>query len=235
MILSTKTGTRTRPKDYSYEGTKRSVQTSLTLLKTDYIDVMLVHDPVELAPVLAPGGALEALQDLKAQGSIRAIGLGVRSHEAHRRCIETGEFDVSLTYRDFNLLDQSAVEGVLETATKFDVGVFNAMSIIGGLLGGNDPLQVAEQAKAHARIRGRRGSYYPKVGEVDRARALWEWTQSKNIGLLALNLQYCQREPRISSTLVGASTAAEIESDVAALSETITEEMWQELHERFGP
>jgi aryl-alcohol dehydrogenase-like predicted oxidoreductase len=241
IILSTKTGTRSRPeKDYSAEGTKRSVEKSLELLKTDYLDVVLVHDPEDLAPVLAPGGALEALKEFKEKGIVRAIGLGVRSHELHRQFIETGECDVSLTYRDYNLLDQSALEGVLKIAVAHDVGVMNGMPIIKGLLGGGDPLQVAREIQEAGSNTS--SPYYPRQDEVQRARALWEWANSKGVNLLALNLQFClrplraarmEREMRIASTLVGASNPEEIEADVAAISEEIPEELWQELPERL--
>ncbi|KPJ62697.1 MAG: hypothetical protein AMS15_03135 [Planctomycetes bacterium DG_23] len=241
IVLSTKTGTRRRPeKDYSAQGTKQSVKESLELLKTDCLDVVLVHDPEDLAPVLAPGGALEALEELKEKDTIRAIGLGVRSHELHRSFIQTGQCDVSLTYRDFNLLDQSAVQGVLKMAGAHDVGVLNGMPIIKGLLGGDDPLQVAREI----REAGSNSSspYHPQEDEVQRARALWEWAESKGVSLLALNLQFCLRPlrvgrmgrgVRIASTLVGASNPEEIEADVAAISEEIPEQIWQELPERL--
>jgi len=58
--------------------------------------------------VLAPGGALEALKELKEQGVIRAIGLGVRNHEFHIRCIETDAFDVALVYRDSRAREKPA-------------------------------------------------------------------------------------------------------------------------------
>src|SRR5262245_809384 len=60
IVISTKTGTRTQTRDYSADATRRSVETSLQLLQTDYVDAMLVHDPETLDPVFAPGGALEA-------------------------------------------------------------------------------------------------------------------------------------------------------------------------------
>ena len=217
VILSTKTGTRTRPKDYSTEGTKRSVEESLRLLKTDYIDVMLVHDPDNLTPVLSPGGALESLRELKAQGVIRAIGLGVRSHEFHRRCIETGEFDVVLTYRDFNLLHQTAADGVLKHAAAHDVGVFNGMAVLYGLLNGSDPREARARAASD--------------DEVQRAVKLWEFAQSKGVSLLGLNLQFCMRERRITSTLVGVANPEQLEADVAAVSERIPDEVWEELRE----
>ncbi len=224
LIISTKTGRNADgTKGYSAEATLRTVAESLQLLRTDYIDILLVHDPDDLTPVLEPGGALEALKGLKQQGTIRAIGLGVRSHEFHRRCIETGEFDVSLTFADYNLTDQSAAEGVLAPAAEHDVGIYNGTAIMLGLLGGGDPREAATKIGGFA-----------SEQRVKRACELWDWAQARGVSLLALNLQFCMRQQRIASTLIGASRPTRIENAIAAVSEQIPEDIWQELHERFG-
>lgn len=228
--LCTKTGTRVRPYDYSGDHTLGSVEESLRLLGTDYLDICLVHDPDSLDPVFAPGGALDVLKQLKDQKVVRAIGLGVRSHDLHRQAIETGEFEVLLTYRDFNLLTQSARDDILPLAERHDVGVFNGTPTIKGLLAGRDPRVVAEENRAS----GAHGTYQPTDDEVDRAAALWEFARSEGTDLLSLNLQYCRREPRVTSTLVGASRPEEIEQDVAAITRTIPEQVWQKLADRFG-
>ena len=223
IVISTKTGYTQDGMNYSADFTRRSVAESLRLLRTDYLDIALVHDPRDLAPVLAPGGALEALQGLKEQGVVRAIGLGVRSHEFHRRCIESGDFEVSLTHSDYNLIDRSAAQEVLAPAAAHEVGVLNGAAVMLGLLSGRDPREVALSI-------GR----FATEERLERACRLYDWAQSVNVSLLALNLQFCARERRIASTLVGASNPAEIEADVQALSEEIRDEVWQELAERLG-
>jgi aryl-alcohol dehydrogenase-like predicted oxidoreductase len=90
--LSTKIGTHpNRYLDYSAEATKWSVQNSLKTLGIDYLDICLIHDPLpgHLEQVLGSHGALEALVKLKRQGIIRAIGIGVQSHELIHRAIDT--------------------------------------------------------------------------------------------------------------------------------------------------
>ena len=220
LVICTKTGrSADGAEDFSADGTRRSVEESLRLLRTDYLDILLMHEPKDLVAVLGPGGALQALQELKEDGVIRAIGLGARSHESHRRCIATGELDVSLTYRDYNLISQSAAQGVLEAADAHDVGVLNGAAVMLGLLSGTDPRKTTLQGRNQ---------------QKQRAYELWEWAQARGVNLLALNLQFCMREQRIASTLVGAANPAEIGADVAALSEALPDDVWQELHERFG-
>ena len=71
---------------------------------------------------------------------------GCRPHAHHQACIATGDFEVSLTFRDYNLIERSALAGVLEPAVAADVGVFNASIMLSGLLGGDDPVRVAASA-----------------------------------------------------------------------------------------
>jgi len=235
IVLSTKIGARDfprRPKDYSAAAARRSLEQSLDVLKTTYLDVCLVHDPDDLEEVLAPGGALEALRELRDSGIIRAIGLGARPHAFHRRCIESGDFDVVLTYRDYNLIDQSAATGVLAAAAAHDVGVYNATVTIRGVLGGRDPLQVARELEgADPPLQG---PYLLNADEVRRARAMWDWAQTRGLSLLVLNLQFCLRNPRIASTIMGASSPAEIEADVAGITTPIPDETWGEFRQEFG-
>lgn len=218
IVVSTKTGTRTQPKDYSYDGTMRSVETSLSDLGLEYIDFMLVHDPDDLEPVFAPSGALEALLKLKDDGLVRSIGLGVRSHEFHRRCIENKHFDLSLTYSDYNLINQSAAESVLKPANEHNVGVFNAMVVEYGLLSGRNPQEVADERKQTL-----------PVHKVERACEIWKWANEEHLDLLALAIQFSTRDKRIASTLVGVASPAEIENDFYVSQKVIPDSAWQTL------
>jgi aryl-alcohol dehydrogenase-like predicted oxidoreductase len=233
LVLSTKTGTRTRPHDYSGDGTRRSIEASLAALRTDYLDVALVHDPQALEPVMAPGGALEVLHRLKSEGVIRAVGLGVRNHEFHRRLIEAGEIDVSLTYRDHNLVNQSIVQDLLPLAEARGIGVLNGMVLVGGLLAGGDPLKYASDPALHGAT-PRRGIYVPKDQETSRACAAWEFAQNRKVPLLALNLQFSLCERRIATTLLGASRPEEIEEDVRMALAPLPDGIWGAVEKDLG-
>lgn len=233
LVISTKTGTRNRrdrgPHNYSARATWESVQTSLELLGCGYLDVVLVHDPEDLGPVLAPGGAWEALKAMKAQGLVRAIGLGVRNHEFHQRLIATDECDVCLTHCDYNLADQSAATGVLEPAAAANVGVLNGTSLFHGLLlGDRSPESIAaERAQQQWSPTLTASSAWRRA--VARSQHAWIAAQRYGIDLLALAIQFTAREPRISATVMGASTPAQIEADVRALGVPIPDEVWEKL------
>ena len=221
LIVSTKiTDAAENPGAFSYDATMRGVERALRLLQLDYVDIMHVHDPTTLDQVLAQEGSLAALQRLKGEGTIRAIGLGCRPHEFHRTCIETGQFDVSLTFHDYNLVDASARKGVLEPAMEHDVGVFDATIYAGGILGGEDPYVVFDQPDQ-------------RTEKVEDARKLWLWCRERGLDLGTLNLHFCLRELRFSSILIGFSRPARVEQNVAAYGTTIGPRIWDELARDF--
>ena len=206
LILSTKLSVYgSNPNAFSYDGAMFGLEQSLKRLRTDYLDVFLVHDPTDLTSVLAGRGALEALLKAKEEGTIRAIGLGCRPHEFHRTCIETGSFDVSLTFRDYNLIDMTAETGMLETATAHNVGVLNAS--INAALDDQDP---------------------------ERARQLAEWCQARDLDLSTLNLHFCLRDKRFASILIGYSRPVRVAQNMKALTVEINETVWAELARDFG-
>ena len=234
LVLSTKVGSRVRPHCYTYEHTMSSIETSLELLQEERVDLMLVHDPPDLDPVFAPDGALAALKELKARGTIGHIGLGCRPHAFHRRCHESGACEVSLTFGDYNVLSQSAAVGVLVSAAAHVVGVLNATVFLMGLLAGRDPREVARTRRRHGGW-----SWVGEGDPIEYAHRLWAWCGARGVSMLSLNLQYSLRDPRTgvkppASTLIGFSRPSRVDEDIAAVLDPIPESIWQALHEEFG-
>ena len=228
LIIESKAGSRQRPHDYSYDSIMASVELSLRALQTDYLDVMLVHDPADIEPVLAPHAARDALLQLKAEGIIRHVGLGCRPHAHHQRCIADGNFEVSLTFRDYNLIERSALAGVLEPAVAADVGVFNASIMLNGLLGGDDPIAVASRAAGVAADR------VEMTEELRRAKRMYDWCAARDLDLHVLNLHFCLRETRFASVLLGFSTPERVAQNIAAYQQRIDPAVWDELARDFA-
>jgi len=220
IVLSTKVGIAGNPRDFSGEHTRQSVQRSLELLRTDYLDIVHLHDPQDLTEALSPGGAVEALEQLKAEGTVRAIGIGSNRHEILREFIESGPADAILTFGDFNLLSQSAVNGVIEPAVARNVGVINAMVVAYGLLAGGEPRKLIDDPPARYLAR-----------HEQKAQDIWLWAQQRGISMLSLALQFSLREERIATTLVGVSSVEQIDADVAAVLDPLGESVWDELRQ----
>lgn len=222
FFLATKTGTGVRPKNYTADWTYRSVENSLKLMNTDWIDLLQIHDPNSLESALKPDGALTALKELKEQGVIRGIGLGVRSHRLLLQAIKHGDFDTILTYADFNLVRQTARDTLFPVAEKHDVGIILGSPILFGMLSN----------RSEEKIRKRnRPSDEP---DVVRVRQISRWAEKKGVKLMSLALQYCLREPRVAVTLVGTRNVEQVEEMVESVLDSLPENIWEELKIELG-
>jgi aryl-alcohol dehydrogenase-like predicted oxidoreductase len=211
VYLQTKTGTHpARRQDYTAEGTRWSVENSLTLLKTDYLDAVLIHDPKDIEVPLAPGHALDELLKMKEEGVVRHIGLGVRSHAFHRRAIETGHIEIILTYLDYTLLDQSAAQTTLPLAAQHDVGIILGSILAMGRLGGREP---QHDARAHA---------------------MWAWCQEHGVAIRDLATQFCLAAPMDGIIMPGPGTKEHVEDVVRAATTPIAPEIWRAFKAEFG-
>lgn len=86
--------------DYSEEHIRRSLENSLAHLKTDYIDVYLLHRP---SPLLGPEEAVGVLESLKREGKILSWGVSNFTRfqmEMMGKGLEWNQLECSLTHAD---------------------------------------------------------------------------------------------------------------------------------------
>lgn len=105
------------------------------------IQIYFVHQvdtAADLDAVLAPDGAVTALEQAKAEGRIQALGISSHFPGILLRALETGRFDVILGR--FNALLTRADRTVLAEARRGDVGVMSMKVFEGGLLAGQRDL-----------------------------------------------------------------------------------------------
>lgn len=216
LVISSRVCCHGQNPAFTAEAAMEAVNDNLKELNTEYLDIALVHDPIDIEPVLAKGGTLEGLLRLKSEGVIKNIGIGCRPHAQLIRAIETGEFDMILSFNDYNLLRQTAAERVLPLAAKNDIGVLNGWSIVRGILTGRD---VEEAAKE--------GRWNLESPDIPRAKAIRKWCQEQNINMLALTLQFCFKEERIHGNPLGSRSIEQLEASAAAVSEKLPEDIWE--------
>lgn len=221
VYLETKTGTHPQRRgDYSAEGTRWSVENSLRLLKTDCLDSVLIHDPGDIEDPLAPGHALDELLKMKEKGLLRHIGLGVRSHDFHRRAIETGEIEIILTYLDYTLLDQSVAKTTLPLARQHDVGIILGSVLGMGLLTGEEPDPEVDRRRNPS-------------GEP-RAHAMWQWCRDREVNIRHLAMQFCMAASIEGIVLPGPSGIQHVVEAYEAATADIPPEIWRDFRAAFG-
>ena len=213
IYLETKTGTHPEHRgDYSAATTRWSVENSLRLLKTEYLDSVLIHDPEDIEVPLAPGHALDELLKMKEKGLVRHLGLGVRQHHFHRRAIETGHIEIILTYLDYTLLDQSVAQTTFPLARERGVGIVLGSVLGMGLLGGREP----------------------DLQKNPRAHAMWQWCRDQGVNLRHLAMQFCMAVPIEGPVVSGPYTKRQVEETYEAATTEVPAEVWEAFKQEFG-
>lgn len=127
FILATKSMARTR------EAMLADVDVSLKNLRTDYIDLYQIHNPnaKDLETVIAPGGALEALLEAKAEGKIGHIGITLHSAELFARAIEMPWVETVMF--PYNIVERQGEELIARCAER-NIGFICMKPLAGGAI-----------------------------------------------------------------------------------------------------
>lgn len=109
---------------------RRDLESSMETLGVKHLDMYQVHHvqyQSELEQVMAPRGALEALESAKREGLIDHIGITSHHTRVLARALETGRFDTVML--PFSPIERDGLAEVMEAAKRFDVGVI-AMKVL---------------------------------------------------------------------------------------------------------
>ena len=211
--------------DYSRDGTLRSVEASLERLGTGRIDILLIHDidrfthrdeqPRRFREAME--GAYPALAELRAQGVVGAIGLGVNDWKVAEDVVRIADVDCVLLAGRYTLLEQEALASFLPLCIEKQVsiiagGVFNS----GILATGPRPGAIYNYAPAPQAV-------------LDRAAALERVCKVHGVPLAAAALQFPFAHPAVATVLIGARAAGEVEADKALLAHPIPSALWADL------
>ncbi|MFZ0185517.1 MAG: aldo/keto reductase, partial [Streptosporangiaceae bacterium] len=129
-----------RVRDYSADGTLRSLEDSLRRLRLDRADIALIHDPDDhMAEAL--DGAYPALARLRADGTVGAIGVGVNSVSVAEWFAARCDLDCLLVAGRYTLLDDSAAASLFPLCRARGVAVLAAGVFNSGILA--DPAEGA--------------------------------------------------------------------------------------------
>ncbi|TMR94643.1 aldo/keto reductase [Nonomuraea basaltis] len=223
FVLSTKVGRLVRPGpgdsggfavpgdhhiewDFSRDGVLRSVSESLDRLGLDHVDILLIHDPDRHWPQ-ALDEAYPALADLRAQGVVRAIGVGMNQSRMLVDFVKHTDLDLLLAANQVTLLRRTAFDELLPLCVDRGIPVIAASLLHRGLLAADRPPRDAP-AEVHA---------------------LAATCARHGVPLPAAALQFPLRHPAVSTVLVGAHDPAHVNADLRALHHPTTSAFWDAL------
>lgn len=208
--------TLTRQRDYSRDGILRSLESSLHRMALDRIDIVYVHDPEDFMDT-AVREAVPALSELREQGVIGAVGVGMNFVDPLLRFVSETDVDVVMVAGRWTLVDRSA--GVLiDKCAARGVAVVAAAPFNSGLLTQNDP---ADDASF---------DYGPAPADVlECARGCAQICSAHATELPAAALQFPVRHAAVTSVVAGMRTASQVKLDLSWFRAEIDETLWTEL------
>lgn len=222
LILSTKAGWDMWPGPYGQGGGSRkyvlaSLDQSLKRLGVDYVDIFYSHRFDAHTPLEETA---DALASAVKQG--KALYVGVSSYSgAKTREIEAllraRQVPLLINQPSYNLFNRWIETDLLDTAEELGTGIIAFTALAQGLLTGKYLNGIPQDARIN---RAGGGSLRPEHLSDDnlaRARALNDIARRRGQSLAQLALAWVLRDPRVTSTLIGASSAAQVSENVAAL------------------
>jgi D-threo-aldose 1-dehydrogenase len=207
--------------DYSYDGVRQSFEDSLRRLGRDRVDILLAHDLGAATHGDAAGahlkafleGGYRAMIELKAEGRIGAVGLGVNEWQVCDAVLRHTDLDVILLAGRYTLLEQSPLDHFLPMCAARGVAIVAGGPYNSGVLTG--------------------GGHYDYATVPDditrRVKALEAVCADHGVSLATAALQFPLAHPCVASVIPGMASAAEVESNLARFATDVPPALWADL------
>ena len=208
--------------DFSYDGVMRSVEESRQRLGIERLDILHIHDP-DNHYEQAIDGAYRALDRLRSDGVIGAVGAGMNQAEMLTRFARDGDFDCFLLAGRYTLLDQVALKELLPLCLDRGVAIIAAGVFNSGIL---------TEPKPGARYNYR----LAPDALVERAQRIQAVCERHGVPLRAAAVQFPLGHPAVQAVVVGCRSAEQVEDTVRMFETPIPSSLWDALKtERLLP
>ena len=219
LIISTKAGYDMWPGPYGDWGSRKyllaSLDQSLARMGLDYVDIFYSH---RFDPATPPEETLGALDSAVRQG--KALYAGISSYSPQRTREAAGIMrrlgtPVLLHQPSYSMLNRWIEDGLLDVLGTEGIGCIVFSPLAQGLL--TDRYLDGIPAGSRASREGSLGGDLLSEQNLAKVRALNELAARRGQTLAQMALAWTLRDPRVTSTLIGASSVAQLDSNVAAL------------------
>jgi D-threo-aldose 1-dehydrogenase len=207
--------THRRVWDFSADGVRRSLAESLARLGTDRVDLVYLHDPDDHGEQAFREG-YPALEELRSQGVVGAIGAGMNQTAMLTRFLGDTDVDVVLCAGRYTLLDQSALTGLLPAAQRRGASVVIGGAFNSGLLADPRPGAPYNYTSAPPDL-------------LQRAQRMKAVATRHGIGLRSAALAFPLAHPAVAGVLVGTRSPDEVHDCLRQYRTAVPADFWAEL------
>lgn len=203
---------------------KQQVENSLKRLQTDYIDLYYIHFPDDNTP---KDQAVAALQELKEQGKIKAIGVSNFTLDQLKEANKDGYVDV--VQLEYNLLHREN-EAVLQYCVDHLITFIPYFPLASGILAGK-----YDENTKFSDHRTTRRDFIPGVFEenVRRVKALESLAAAHQISIANIVLAFYLTRPAIDVIIPGAKRAEQVIENIKAADIVLSDDEIQYIDELF--
>jgi L-glyceraldehyde 3-phosphate reductase len=219
LVISTKAGYDMWPGPYGNWGSRKyllsSLDQSLQRMGLDYVDIFYSHRFDPDTPLEETMGALDTAVR---QGKALYVGISSYSPDKTRRAAEIlDELGTPLLIHQpsYSMLNRWIEKGLLDTLEELGVGCIGFSPLAQGMLTDKYLGGIPEGSRA-----SRNDSLSPDLlsdEALERIRSLNEFALGRGQTLAQMALAWTLRDPRITSTVFGASSVEQLESSLGAL------------------
>ena len=231
VYLATKCGNQfvdgiTYKKDSSPAVIRRQCEESLRNLKTDYIDLYIIHWPDPNTPFAE---TMELLNTLKQEGKILHIGV---SNFSQAQMEEAGKFGLIEAFQPQYSMVHLDSEPLLRWAAEQGMGVMTYGSLGGGILTGayRSLQQFAPSDSRNRFYKHFQEPMFSKVQELLKVMDAFS-AQHGNVPLSQIALNWCAQKEFVSTCIVGAQHREKVDQNAAAFDWSLTAEELSALDE----
>ncbi|GLI91700.1 aldo/keto reductase [Methylocystis echinoides] len=226
-----------------------AIDGSLKRLQTDYVDLYQLHWPDRSLPLWGAGGTtyrppstraevpieetLAALDELVKAGKVRHIGLSNETPWGVARFLRAAELGhgprVASIQNAYNLLNRTFEMGLAEFAERDQVGLLAYSPLAQGYLTGK--YQHGARPPGARTTLFQRGQRYEKPGVEAAIDAYLALARDLGLDPAQLALAYVTSRPFVTSNIIGATTMAQLKTDLDSVAVRITPEIERRIDE----
>lgn len=227
-------GTKVMPEHcVSPDALRAACEGSLARLGTDFIDIYMVHWPVADSSM---DDAMAAMTKLRDAGLVRAIGLSNHGIRQTTAALATGAC-VEFNQLCYNLLCRAIEVELLPFCAEHGMGLLTYMPLLQGLLAGcyasADEVPTPFARTRHFRgdrVSVRHGEPGAEEETFTAIAALQKMAQAEGLSLPVMALSWAKARPEVTTVLLGARTAVQLEEDLEAFEMTLQPDLVRQLN-----